>query len=486
MGTGQLDDSWYTKYRPRTIDEYCGDAIKHQVLNRFKERENMPHCIYIEGPRGTGKTTIARILAKYYHCENPHEDGTPCEECSMCEQINDILIGGNSMDTECPGVIEVDATVANTKESIQSVIEDAVMAPVYTDFKVVIFDECHMISREAQNSLLKVIEDIPKHLVCIFCTTNGEKVLQTIKSRMQVKMHASKQKIDDLVNRLNQISIMEKLEVSLEALRIIVKKEDRVPRECINALENIAKTYSSKVTIDNVNKYYGGETSEVYMEFFKAANSSLADIMLIMSRLRNNQVSYASFVSGLNGFIIDCLYIKHGISIEDYTADYIKIVKNLFNTYTSSDFDMLLQILEHLSINLSLDNDKKNEILLINTAMRIGKVNMLANGLADEQKVAVAENKNSLAEHSKLLKKNNNKITEKLKMGLGVTDIAENFGETAVVKDTKGIMDRELISPLPDILKGIPIDLNVQEEESVEHRDTGADFADELNRYFSQ
>ena len=173
----EVSKSWYTKHRPRTMEEYSGEQIKNLVNKRFVNRGNMPHCIYIRGPRGTGKTTLARILTKYYLCESPLNTGEPCEECQMCQSINEILIDGNSTDTEVPGVLEVDATTANGKEAIQEVIDDAIQPPLYTEYKIIIFDECHMITPAAQNALLKIIEDIPKHLVCMFCTTNDEKVI---------------------------------------------------------------------------------------------------------------------------------------------------------------------------------------------------------------------------------------------------------------------------------------------------------------------
>lgn len=443
---GKLENSWSTKHRSRTLEDYCGDEIKNLVRNRFSKLENRPHCIYIKGPRGTGKTTIARIMSKYYHCENPKEDGTPCEECEMCQQINDILIAGDAS-IECPGVIEVDATTTNTKEKIQDIIDEAMIPPIYTSFKIIIFDECHMISKEAQNSLLKTIEDIPSHLVCIFCTTNDEKVLATIKSRMQVKILAKKQNLKQFVKRLEQISVMERLTISREALEVIVRKEDRIPRECINALENVAKTYNYKVDMDTIREYYGGDTSEIYVEFFKAATTSLADVMLVLKKIQERFPSYQEFVTGLYTFVIDSLYIKHGIDIDDYTTEYIKTIKAIFDIYTTNEFDMLLQIMEHLSLSMALDNDKKNEILLINTALRIGKVGILANGLTEEQHEMVEENKLSLEEHSKRVKKDNVEITEKLRMELNLTDLAENLGNVEKVNSSiKDIADIELKS----------------------------------------
>jgi len=106
-----LEKSWYVKYRPKTLEEYSGDKIKNIVEKSFKSIEKYPHTIFVTGPAGTGKTTICRMLSKYYLCENPNEDGTPCEQCSMCETINEMLIEGNSIDVEIPGVQEIDSTI---------------------------------------------------------------------------------------------------------------------------------------------------------------------------------------------------------------------------------------------------------------------------------------------------------------------------------------------------------------------------------------
>lgn len=442
MAEEEVGKSWYTKYRPKTMEEYSGPTIKNIVSKRFQKKENFPHCIYIRGPRGTGKTTFARLITKYYLCLNPHEDGTPCEECEMCQQINDILISGNSIDVECPGVVEVDATTANGKEAITDIMEDAVQAPIYTPYKIIIFDECHMITNQAQNALLKLIEDVPPHLICIFCTTNDEKVLPTIKSRMQLTLEARKQSVKDMANRLMQISEMEHLTVSQQALEVIARKGNRVPRECINILENIAKTYDGEITIDNVKKALGGVSSELYTEYFSAANKSLEDILIFVKKLSTEDVQITKFVSGLMGFVLDSMYIKHGISLEDYPVEYIQAIKQIFEMYNSSDFDMLLQIVETLAGKITVDNDSNNEMMLVITAMRIGKVNLLANGLATEQAEANIENKKSLKNHADNLKKDNRDILEqKLKVDLDLEDVHESFENIEVVKGTSNLLD---------------------------------------------
>lgn len=457
----EVGKSWYTKYRPSKISEYLSPTIKNIVAKRFTKRSNMPHVIMIHGNRGCGKTTFARIISKYYLCENPHEDGTPCEECDMCTSINEILISGESSQVECPGVTEIDATVMNGKDAIQEVLDDAIQAPIYTQYKVLIVDEVHMVSNAAQNSMLKIIEDIPTHLIVIFATTNPEKVLQTIKSRCQLTLEARKQSVKDMAHRLMEISTLENLTTSKEALEVIARKGNRVPRECINLLEGIAKTYDGQVTIDNVKEHLGGVSSDLYLDYFKSANEGLANILLFNKRLRDNDVKLNDFVSGLMQFALDSMYIKHGISLEDYPLDYVKSVKELFEMYTSSDFDMLLQVLEYLSNNLTEEDTAKNELLLTTTAMRISKIELLANGLAKESGQAIVENKISLYEHSKNLKVDNDAVVEQMKIDVTPAEIKESFGDIRQVVGTAGLLDSV---QLPDIQIPITVDEEPKKE----------------------
>lgn len=469
----EIGNMWYTQYRPYTMEEYSGPTIKNTVSRRFTKKDNFPHTVYVKGPRGTGKTTLARILTKYYLCLNPHEDGTPCEECEMCTSINEILISGNSLDVECPGVQEIDSTTASGKEAISQIMEDALQAPIYTPYKIIIFDECHMITVQAQNSLLKLIEDIPKHLICIFCTTNDEKVLQTIKSRMQLNIEAKKQSVPDMVNRLMVISEKENLTVSKEALEVIARKGNRVPRECINILEAIAKTYDRQVTIENVREHLGGISSEIYLDYFKAAHGSLSQILQFVKMLKIEDVKLAHFVSGLMAFALDSMYIKHGISLEDYPPDYIKSVKELFEMYNSSDFDMLLQILEYLSNSITAEDDAKNELLITTTAMRISKIQLLANGLANEQKEAITENKISLYEHSKKLKVDNDMLSEQMKVDLNTADMKESFDEIRQVVNTQNLLDGVKV---PDFI--------FENKDNVEEDRPNLDLGSEVDDFF--
>lgn len=444
--------SWYTKYRPVTMEEYQGPEIKNIVAKRFKSRENMPHVIMISGKRGCGKTTFARIITKYYMCENPHPDGTPCEECQTCQDINERLINSDSsLGCDAIGIMEVDATINNGKTSIQDILDDAIEPPLIGDFKVIIFDECHELSRAAQNSLLKTIEDVPEHLIVIFATTNPEKVLPTIMSRCQLKLEARRQSVEDMAERLKKISELEGLKVSMEALRVISKLGERIPRECINLLESVATSNDGEVTVDTVTSTLGMQTSEVYFEFYNAANKGLEDILAFVRNIAGDDKQSETFVNGLIKFTFDSMYIKHGISLEDYTLEQIKAVKELFKLYDTNDFDMLLQILDDMSKQYSTLSGQGNlELLLTTTAMRVSKIKLLASGLNTTASDAIKENKISLYEHAKKLKENMGNADMLDESTLEVEDLQSEFSGLKQVENSAGLLDSKLFNIEPE------------------------------------
>ena len=173
--------------------------------------------------------------------------------------------------------------------------------------------------------------------------------------------------------------------------------------------------------------------------------------MIYMQSLKDNNTKLIDFISGLNGFVMDALYIKHGISLEEYPAEYTKSVKQLFDMYDSNDFDMLMQIMEYLTSKSYIDNDKQLQMYIVTTAMRIAKIHLLANGLAEEQHEAIVENKRSLYEHSQQLKRDHEIVAEKLKIDLDIGELKEDFEDLAVVKDSAGLLDNIQIPDIPQI-----------------------------------
>lgn len=460
--------AWYRTYRPMNMDTYIGDRIKRTVEQRFTNEKDKPNVILIHGTRGCGKTTFARIISKYYQCESPI-NGKPCEHCLTCETINSTLFNGEA-GVECPGVLEVDATTANGKEAIQNIMNDAIEPPIDTKYKILILDECHMITTQAQNSILKVIEDIPPHLVVIFATTDVDKVLSTVISRCQVRLEVTKPSIDEMANRLLEICKAENVTTSMEALRLIAKQGGRVPRECINLLENVAKTYNKEVTLNNVVEAVDATSSDLYIDFFKAANTSLLEILKFNKTLEKKDIDITKFLSGLMRFSLDSMYIKHGLGIEGYSPDYVKRVRELYSMYKSADFDMLLQVLERASNTLSNDA-AKNEVILTTTALRIGKINLLASGLAGEQNSAYQENKESLLTYSKTFGSSHADIAE-FKKEITTDYLNESFRG---LKEVQGAREK--------LLEGFPGDT---QDDTVQDTSAGFISQDEILKLMNE
>lgn len=393
--------AWIRKYRPTSFDDYLGDKTKELVANRFGDQNTMPQTIMLYGTRGTGKTSMARLLCKEIHCMNKI-NGHACETCEMCQMINE-YISATEAGNDCPGIVEIDAATTTGKEGINDIITDVLTPPMYPlKFKVLILDECHMLSVAAQNSLLKIIEEPPKFLIFILCTTDPEKVIQTIQSRIQLKLEVRKKSVDELADKLYWIGEQEKLSISKEACKLIAKKADRIPREAINLLETVAKNYGT-VQISNVIAAIDDVNTEVYLKYFQVANSSLEEVLQFNSLLKEKNIDTRKFMVGLIRFVLDCMYIKYGISMEDYDTDFLETAKELFDIYSSNDLDAMLQVVEACTNQLSTD-ETRNELLVTTTALRIGKIKLLATGLAHEDSKANNENRRSLSEYQKQLK----------------------------------------------------------------------------------
>lgn len=432
--------AWVRKYRPSSFDDYMGEDIKRLVINRFSNRDAIPNTIMLYGTRGTGKTSMARLLAKEIHCMNP-VDGHSCGECEMC-QIIDEYISSTEAGAECPGITEVDAATTTGKSSINDIIEDAIIPPLYPlERKVLILDECHMLSVSAQNSLLKVVEEPPSHLIFILCTTDPEKVIGTIHSRMQLKLEVKKKTVDEMVAKLTQIAEAEGLQISPQALQVIVKKGDRIPRECINLLESIAQTFGNDATMDNVREALGDISYEIYMEFFESANTSLERILRFNKSLKDKDMSPKDFMKGLTRFTLDSLYVRHGIYLDDFPIEFVNQTKKLFKVYRTSDFDVLLQVIESASKSIDSD-DTKSELIITNTALRIGKIKLLAQGLSGQDESARTENRSSIIKYQEHLEAERLESLEKLpQVDIKKEAFAELFNRMTEVKDGDSMID---------------------------------------------
>lgn len=426
------DVSYARKYRPRTINEYIGERVKHMILNRFKDGETPPQVILFYGNSGSGKTSMARLVTKEYLCEDK-VDGHACGKCEICKEIEEQYIG---LGEEIELIRELDIASDSGKAKIADYIEEAKEPPIYGKYKILILDEVHMATPAAQNMLLKVMEEPPKHLIFLLCTTNPEKLLTTLKGRCQLKVEVKKPSIEDLSARLLYICQQENIKTSKEALRMICKKANRGPRDTINLLEEVAKNNGNMATMAEVERQLGVVNNDLYIEYLNAAREGLDSTLVFIRKMKEQNIECRDFIGGITRFVLDGLNIRVGIGLEDFPIEYVRRIKKLFAMFDEDEIDYMLEVLEHAT--LSLGDDTTSEMLLINTAIRIGSSKKRCKydynkDLSQEERVAEKETDEATRKFSEEKKKKESSMEHIKKSGVDVDKITNVFGNN--IKD---------------------------------------------------
>lgn len=389
--------------RPKTFSDYMGDSIRNTLMKRMSNKETYPHTILLWGTRGCGKTTAARLLAKEYLCMNKTPDGRACGECQNCLDIDETVIM-NEAGADTAGVVELDIASDSNKAAIDAVLEDALEAPMWPlEYKILILDECHMATKQAQNRLLKIAEEPPAHLILIFCTTDPDQILPTLLDRCQLKIQVRKASMKDMHDRMMKCCIDRGWHAGSKALEAIIKKCDRNPRKCWNDLEVISINYNKEISIANVSDFYGGIDDNIYFNYIKAAQNGIESILEYVNDLSNrDNFEYKQFMSEFAGFILSCTEVRYNINLDAHPANFVKVAKQLFDRYNAQEMDMLLQIVEHANTLTSANSGSEQMLKLImsNTALRIGKIELLSKGLHNEHLLAASENQKG---HSKAI-----------------------------------------------------------------------------------
>ena len=219
----------YLKYRPQTLDELDITSVR-ELLKKIVSSDNIPQAFLFSGPKGTGKTSTARILAKILNCEQSTVNSEPCNKCQQCVSITN----GSNLD-----VIELDAASNRGIDDIRTLRDGVKLAPISAKKKVYIIDEAHMLTTEASNALLKTLEEPPSHVIFILATTNPEKLIGTIHSRV-TKVNFTKATDVEIKRSLARVINGEKIKIEDEVLDNVVQKANGSFRDGVKLLESFA------------------------------------------------------------------------------------------------------------------------------------------------------------------------------------------------------------------------------------------------------
>lgn len=284
----------YRKYRPTNFDEVVGQTHIIQTLKNAIVQNRIAHAYLFCGPRGTGKTSIAKIFAKTLNCTNSQD--APCGVCENCK----MAANGSH-----PDIIEIDAASNNGVDEVRNLIDKVKYAPMQGKFKIYIIDEVHMMTSGAFNALLKTIEEPPAHVIFIFATTEPNKVLPTIISRCQ-RFDFNKVSMHDIKYRLSVVCKNEGIEIDENGLTLIAQLADGGMRDALSILDQCVAYCSSHIDVNDIRKIYGVVTSEDIGKLF-----------------------YSVYKKDVDSFVKDIQkYSDMGMDIKRLTADFIHMLKD--------------------------------------------------------------------------------------------------------------------------------------------------------------
>lgn len=299
----------YRKYRPQKFSEFIGQKAIVKTITNSISKEQISHAYLFSGPRGTGKTTLARLFAKAVNCQNRKKgDYEPCNKCQSCLEITK----GISMD-----LVEIDAASNRGIDEIRSLKESIGFLPSKSKFKVFIIDEAHQLSKDATNALLKTLEEPPKHAIFILATTEIHKMIPTISSRCQ-RFNFKKLTVQEIVEKLEKIAKSEKIDIEKKALDLIAQYSDGSLRDAETMIDQVIVFFSKKrkITTDDLKELFG------ITGFFQIAN--FVDL-LINSDLKKNFEFFEKKV-------------EEGLNIEEFLKDLISYLRDLLLVKINPEF----------------------------------------------------------------------------------------------------------------------------------------------------
>lgn len=345
------------KYRPDRFDTVVGQEHVVQTLKNAIKNRHLAHAFLFCGPRGVGKTTSARLLAKTINCTQLSEDFEACNQCESCRAFN-----ANASFN----IYELDAASNNSVDDIRALVDQVRYAPQGAQYKIYIIDEVHMLSAQAFNAFLKTLEEPPSYAKFILATTEKHKILPTILSRCQV-FDFHRIKIDDAVKQLKKICESEQIQAEEEALHVIGKKSDGAMRDALSIFDRIVSFSGNKITYADV---IANLNILDYDYYFRATNyllsGNLAASLVLFDEILNHGFEAQHFLHGFSEHIRNLMVCKH-----PDTLKLLEVAPNVANKFaqqsqscSSSWLLNALNLLNQTDFNYKLSKNQRLHVEL--------------------------------------------------------------------------------------------------------------------------
>ena len=369
------------KYRPQTFDTVVGQEHITTTLKNAIKTHQLAHAFLFCGPRGVGKTTCARILAKTINCENVSPEGEACNQCHSCKSFNE----GTSLN-----IHELDAASNNSVDDIRSLVEQVRFAPQAGKYKVYIIDEVHMLSSSAFNAFLKTLEEPPPYAIFILATTEKHKILPTILSRCQI-FDFKRITIQDTVDHLQDIAKKENVLADEAGLQLIAQKSEGCMRDALSILDKIVSFTGGHVTYSNALEHLNILDADYYFKLIDCMlNQDLAGAMLLYDDIDKKGFEGDMVLNGFAEFIRNLLICKDervaGLLevVESFKQRFVETAKKTETGYLVS----ALNILSEAEINYKMARNKRLhvELALIKLCYLQQALQLTANGTSIDKK----------------------------------------------------------------------------------------------------
>ena len=345
------------KYRPQTFDTVVGQSHVTTTLKNAIKNNQLAHAFLFCGPRGVGKTTCARILAKTINCVKQSKDGEACNKCNSCISFNE----GTSLN-----IHELDAASNNSVDDIRTLVEQVRFAPQAGKYKVYIIDEVHMLSSSAFNAFLKTLEEPPPYAIFILATTEKHKILPTILSRCQI-FDFKRITLKDTVDHLKEICKKEEIKADNASLQVIAQKSEGCMRDALSILDKIVSFTNGEVTYNNTLEHLNILDADYYFRLIESMQKQdLATALLVYDDINRKGFEGDMVLNGFAEFLRNLLVCKDEKAaallevVESFRDKYVSTAKNLSASFLIS----ALNVVNEAEVNYKAARNKRLHVEL--------------------------------------------------------------------------------------------------------------------------